>query len=405
MIDAAMNWKRYVVFVLVASLGTAIWLYQSPSNQPEYGAVRLVDTLPTSSVQERASIKADAIMETDAVGRFTDTKTSLTIEIESVRKIDDGVEVFARAWQGKQQIGFGANHSVDLERFIIHNPPILVEDPTGPIVETWEGVMGDTKTRRLREDPKAALYETLAHTIKVSGQPSNRIVSGSRGNTTSTFYPNANPESTSVDGRSRWTGTATTFATACSNNGTSADDSGVTIYPFIRSTAVSNQWNLCERGHFLFDTSAIPDTDVVSSATFSLDGAADKDNPFSLSINIYSTNPASNTAIAASDHQTVGTTAYATALAQSGLSDAAYNDWTLNATGLAAISLTGVTKFSEQYPEDAADSGPTWQASKNQYWAAHSADTTGTATDPKLVVVHSAAAGATARPKPDVIIE
>ena len=89
----------------------------------------------------------------------------------------------------------------------------------------------------------------------------------------------------------------------------------------------------------MFDTSSIPDTDEISAADFKLYITAIAD-VFTQTINLYSSNPASNTAIATTDYDYTdfGTTAFATGIATSAATTAAYNTWVLNASGLANIS-------------------------------------------------------------------
>jgi hypothetical protein len=45
-------------------------------------------------------------------------------------------------------------------------------------------------------------------------------------------------------------------------------------------------------------------------------------------------------------------------IADSSLTDDAYNNWTLNSTGIAAISKTGYTKFKQRYSGDVDNETP-----------------------------------------------
>ena len=117
--------------------------------------------------------------------------------------IDGGVQVFARAWDANGQIGFGSDGTVEIERFIIINPPILVPDENGDIERTTtDSLTGQTWTFTYREDPQEALLQSLEHIIEVKQQKfgDEKIVADKVGNTTTTIYPDAHPESTSVDG-------------------------------------------------------------------------------------------------------------------------------------------------------------------------------------------------------------
>lgn len=105
-----------------------------------------------------------------------------------------GIELFAKAWKGDKQLGFGKDGSVEIERFRIFNPPILVDDPNGDIVREWtDEKTGELKQRKLREDPIEAIRQTVAHNVKIVGKENAQIVIGKIGNTTSTFYPDAHP--------------------------------------------------------------------------------------------------------------------------------------------------------------------------------------------------------------------
>ena len=159
------------------------------------------DLLENKSSKEKANIKATELAKLDFVGEYTDAKYGIKIEIQSLDKIEGGIEIFARAWKGDKQLGFGADGTVDIERFRIFNPPILVHDPNGDIVRNFTDKDGNVKQLKLREDAKQAILDTLAHTIKVIGKTDTNIKAGSIGNTTSTFYPDSgNPGSVTVDG-------------------------------------------------------------------------------------------------------------------------------------------------------------------------------------------------------------
>jgi hypothetical protein len=103
-------------------------------------------------------MKGEAIAK---VGALPKTKRAdYAIEIVSTEPIKDGVQVLARAWdKNGRQIGFGRDGTVDIERFIIMNPPILVDDPNGDITKTYVSPDGVTHVRTLREDTKEALLD------------------------------------------------------------------------------------------------------------------------------------------------------------------------------------------------------------------------------------------------------
>jgi hypothetical protein len=149
------------------------------------------------------------------------------------------------------------------------------------------------------------------------------------------------------------------------------------------------------RSIFLFDTSSIPDSNSIDDATLSIYGY-DKTNSFSgdePNINIYSSNPASNTALEAGDFDSLGETAFSTAITYTSFSTAGYNNFTLNASGIAAVSKTSVTKLGGRNANyDVANTSPIWASGADMNILVYFAEQTGTSQDPKLTVTHSAVA-------------
>ena len=346
---------------------------------------------------EKASIKSDAIVALNPVGQFTDAVYGLTIEILSVGKIEGGVQVFAKAWKDGIPIGFGSDGTIETERFRIFNPPILVPDGTKSTTTEKVGPNEITvQVDNFKVDPAAAVQQTLAHIVHVAGTENAAVVEGTVGNTTDTYYPDANPESTSVDGDvGRGPGTAESWSTIRSaSTGTTGDNhdsnaSRVTFYIYSPASS-GDSWGSLHRSYYLFDTSALPEGNEISSATLSLYGNA-KSDALSITpdINIYSSNPASNTALVPDDYDQHGTTAYSTAITYSGWSTSGYNDFALNGSGIAAISATGVSKFGARNANyDVSGTVPTHSVSADSYVHSYYADQTGTTNDPKLVIVH-----------------
>lgn len=203
---------------------------------------------------------------------------------------------------------------------------------------------------------------------------------------TLTVYPDADAESTSVDGAvfnsgATWSGVHDATA------GTGFDDSTSPVQ-FIRARKVSaGDWRV-NRGFFLFDTSALTAGASISSAIISFAGQGTAvNNADGGNIDIVQTTPASNTALVAEDWDEIGTTLQATSLALSSWvsTDNTYNDLTLNATGLGNISKTGITKFGTRHSFDTSNTEPTG----NNDAFCYTSDNTGTSSDPKLVVTYT----------------
>ena len=95
------------------------------------------EKLEGKNAAERADIKSDAVVTQLPTGEYQDPAYHLTVEVQSVEKIDGGLQIFARAWKGEEQLGFGSDGSVEVERFRIFNPPILIDDPNGDIVREY----------------------------------------------------------------------------------------------------------------------------------------------------------------------------------------------------------------------------------------------------------------------------
>lgn len=378
------------------------------SGQEGVDNVRLDETHPTEicklltnkTASEKAQIKSHEIARQDFKGEYINTQYGVKVEIiGEVKEINingqSGIELFAKAWNGGKQLGFGKDGSVEIERFRIFNPPILVDDPNGTItvIREWtDEKTGELKQRKLREDPIEAIRQTVAHNVKIVGKENAQIVIGKIGNTTSTFYPDADPESTSVDGYCQDT-TLASWADKVAGTADNVNDANTTMYlVHFDSSFVTNNWSSLIRGIALFDTSAIGDTDTIDSATLSFYGSSKNDqSTYAPDVNIYSSNPASNISLVTGDFTTLGSTPFSTAITYAGFSTTGYNDFALNASGIANISKTGVSKFGTRNASyDVANTSPNWTADAGAALIAYSADQTGTANDPKLVVVHSA---------------
>lgn len=338
--------------------------------------------LKGKSAKQRATLKAQEIVKQPLVGTFT--VDTIRIEIVAVEEIQRGVAVFARAWRKGKQLGFGKDGTVDIERFRIFNPPILVPDEAGEVErDVVDPESKEVIKQHFREDPAEAIRQVLQHTIAVVGKEKTRINKGKVGNTTSTFYPDAHAESTTVDGWIQSYVPSGDWQTAHdATDGTSADDSSTY---FVVSSQDDGGESVVQRAAALFDTSPIGDTDTVSSATFSI-YALFKNNSNSESFRLVSFAPASNTSLAVGDFDAFGTTGLASDKTIASVSTGAYNDVAL--TDLTAVSKTGITKLGLRIVGDITNTNP----SGYNYVQASSADTSGTTQDPKLVVVHEAPA-------------
>lgn len=365
--------------------------------------VRLDETRPTEicklltnkTASEKAQIKSREIARQDFKGEYINTQYGVKVEIiGEVKEINingqSGIELFAKAWKGDKQLGFGKDGSVEIERFRIFNPPILVDDPNGDIVREWtDEKTGELKQRKLREDPIEAIRQTVAHNVKIVGKENAQIVIGKIGNTTSTFYPDAHPENTSHDAMLYTSPNASWDTVHDTANADGALDNYSGPDRFVYSGKDGDNFRII-RFQTLFDTSAIG-SDTVSSATASLyvNLVNNGDNDGDDYIAVVSSNPASNTGAAVGDYSLMGTTAYSNTIDLSSMSTGDYVDWTINATGLAAINTSGITKFGFREGHDIIDSAYAGGFDTVNSIVTYAAEASGTANDPKLVVVHS----------------
>lgn len=315
------------------------------------------------------------------------------IEIVSMNAIEGGVEVFARAWSADRQIGFGLDGSVDIERFRIFNPPILVPDGTQTLKELSKGepVLVDN----FKEDLEQAILSCLDHIIKVKKEKRDdkNIVPERIGNTTSTFYP-------SLDGRTTRGGTQETWAQLHDGAGTGSattdnpNEDGM-VESFDNGTT---EWFSMNRNVYIFDTSALGDTDSISAATLSY-YCVSKDAVgggfASFATGVTGANGiASDTALANADYQAIetnNTTDFATRIVYASWTTSAYNDYALNASGISNISKTGNSRFSHRNGADIDDSPYAIPASGDVYNRINvsTSEQSGTTQDPKLVVEHT----------------
>jgi hypothetical protein len=247
---------------------------------------------------------------------------------------------------------------------------------------TWASDAGDTMAAfnadrtGTANDPKLA----VAYTLNTG--------------TVLTEYPDADPETSTVDGAvGFYSEAANTWATVRDNAGSGVDDTALSdVAAYIRAYSTTDTWTGMSRGIFLFNTSALTGSAVISAATKSLYGVSKRDDvAWNAALNIYTSAPASNTALEAGDFDSLGTVAQSdTSITHDSWSIAGYNDFALNSTGIGNISKTGITKFGSRFATyDVANSAPTWSSLAINRVNCYYADQTGTTNDPKLVVTYS----------------
>ena len=155
------------------------------------------------------------------------------------------------------------------------------------------------------------------------------------------------------------------------------------------SSDASNRWRTFRPAMCLFDTSSIGSGTIIS-ATFQV-ALNNKTDSFSDSMSLVNATPASNSALANADWADFGTTKQASDKTIASFSvDGSYNTMELNATGLAAINKTGITKYGFTFTSLVDNSEPTWASDQTGVLSVQAALGTN---PPQLVVTHTQSGG------------
>jgi hypothetical protein len=374
------------------------------------------ELLQGKTALEKANIKSDEIIKVNL--KETYERDGYTINISKVEKIEGGIQVFAQAFKDGKQIGFGKDGSVDIERFKFFNPRVLIEDVNGDIERHSEETdietgIKTTKVRKLRYDKEEALRICLLDNIKIIGKENTTIIEGKIGNTTTTFYPDAGTGGDSVDGSVAVDTTLSSPVLSGWNDIHDSPDTNGQLGGYFPSVDEPPAYNgignythpagriMLSRSIFLFDTSALG-TDTIDSATLSayITTVNNIDNDGNDFISVVQCDLASTNNIVAGDFDKVGDTIddptegvdSGQRKDMSSISTSAFLDFTLNSTGIGWIQKSGVSQFGMREGHDIVDDPPT-NFGGNDYNSIipRFADYTGTTSDPKLVVEHTAA--------------
>lgn len=291
---------------------------------------------------------------------------SLRVEIESARRSPWGFDIFARAWLNDKQLGFGADGSVDIERFHFFNPPLLHSVSDGPI---------QIGKRLFRSDPRAAMLETLAQAVGTVGKVGADISPGKRGNTTYTIYGStADGIIDSVSG---------VYTTARSGGSFTVNTSSTSL-SYIGQYLEGASYH-CFEAFLRFDTSAVAGT--ISAATLNIfvgDLSTVSGGTLNARRRNFSTTLASGDWVAGASVS--GNTLIASKAFNSMTGDAR-NDLTSEAAFLTNINQSGNTDIMLTTARFEAGTTPTTYEMTNCV----AADETGTTDDPRLTIEAAAA--------------
>jgi len=209
-----------------------------------------------------------------------------------------------------------------------------------------------------------------------------------------TYYPDAHEETSSVDGSVREWGVDKTWGAIRIADGVGAFDSVTEVNAIIyEASTTNNQYSGLGRSIFLFDSSGLDDDAIISAATLSLYGSAKSSGlDGTPDINIYSSNPTSNITLEAGDYASLGADAFCDTpitYANWKTTDPFWNDFVLNATGIASIDREGVSKFGTRNAyHDVGGVQPPWISEARDELNCYTADK-GNGFKPKLVVTYT----------------
>jgi len=208
-----------------------------------------------------------------------------------------------------------------------------------------------------------------------------------------TYYPDASPETSSVDGDC-WAEdlNGDSWANIRGHPGDGAGDTSVAISNMFKDYD-ADEWTSLLRGIMVFDTSGLADDATVTGATLSIYGRyKQEDWDINAALNVYSSAPATPTAVVAGDYDSLGTTAYCdTPILMDNWDITDYNNnFVFNATGIAAVSKTVATPLGIRFTFDAensepAHSGTIYKRNEMQSWSADG----GASYKPKLIVTYT----------------
>ena len=211
---------------------------------------------------------------------------------------------------------------------------------------------------------------------------------------TLTVYPAAGAASP-VDGPINEVNVDMTFATirASAGNQGGLESTSLDRHAGIDGSTTTSQYKSMNRGFYDFDTSPIGTGQTISSSTFSLLGNFKTNGMGSGDIYVCANTVTSSSSLPSTDFPSVGSTSFGSITYANWLTSATLNDFTLNASGIAAIAVSGITKLATRIDWDMNNTttGLTWSSGGSSRYESWFADAGGTSR-PKLVVVYAPAA-------------
>lgn len=350
------------------------------------------DIRAASGAVAKSILRSDGVSAVLTTGRH-DPTARMRIDISSVRRVGrvdsiNGVELFVQAFRDGSQLGFGRDGSVDIERVLMINPPVLAADAGGAVNRDFTDSDGVQHTLRYRIDPLAACLSQMAHSLTLTGKRGTAITRGKIGQSTLIVFPNAGTGTAPVDGMTDRSGVDQTFSAIRGGAGVAANTSDATdVFARLNASATTDQFERLVRCIVGFPTAALGADKSITGVTFSLWGVTLGTGLGTPELCVVSATPASESAIVAGDYATAvyGSTEFITRRTTWNIGS--YNDMTGNANFRNYINKSGNTILGTRigWDVDASFTG-TWSSLANSRMAASTADEAGTTQDPKLTI-------------------
>ena len=224
--------------------------------------------------------------------------------------------------------------------------------------------------------------------------------------TTTTFYPAAGANSP-VDGYIQRTDNPSNWATthdAASGSATDPTSANFWAYNYLNKYG---GYSSIGRGIALFDTSALTSSAVISAVTFSCyddiasGGVIDNSHDGYDYVAIVSSTPAANNNLVIGDYSQLGTTAFVTTTLN-GMGTNQYHDFALNASGIASVNKTGISKFGMRLGHD-LENVAIGSGVEDDFLCFSADNASGTAKSPKLTITYTTSTASKAKRKPIII--
>lgn len=320
----------------------------------------------------------------DIVSKINIDKTlfdGIYIEVPQIDDFGSSVRVYARAWDSQNnQIGFG-DGTVDLEQFIIKNPPVLIPDNNnGTILKDIYDITGKEviQQKRFTYNPQYALLKVLAQVIKNKKQThtNSDIIPYSLGNTTYVIYPDVDYV--------HYSGIDSSWAAVHDQLTADQIQDNTTNYYLAENSSGSN-WHITRVSQW-FDTSDVDSEDIDSSSyTMFANAFSSCSGTFYIEVVDYTGSKIATV----NDYQKFGASSYGSLEVPSGTLDEDELSVELS-SDLNAMFATGSTSLGFILDDDLNDSAP--GCTGGQQLLAYGVDYSGTTFDPYLTVEMSAAA-------------